>query len=75
MRHSVLLIAVYLGGVELLIGGSRYDVGHPRRVMYVLIITQHVYGVLSGLERKVRDVGRTVAVVVTVNLRLRRSFD
>ena len=43
--------------------------------MNIFVITENVNCVFSGSEREVRDIGRPVAVVVTVNLRLRWSFD
>ena len=64
---------LHLGRVE--VGCHRADVGHVRRPRYVGVVAQDVHGVLAGSRWPVRDVRRPVAVVLAVDLRLRRPLD
>lgn len=64
---------LHLGRIE--VGRHRADLGHVGRLRYVGFVAQNVDGVLAGRSRPVGNVGRAVAVVLAVNLRLRRTLD
>lgn len=72
LSGQCLQCTLYLFRIDI---GVWKDVRNVRRLRYVLVITQYVYGVFTGRHWIVFDVSRTVAVVVTVDFRFRGSFD
>ena len=62
-----------LGGVE--VGRHWTNLGHVGRLRDVRLAAQYVHRVLTGSRRPVGYVCRPVAIVLAVNLGLRRSLD
>ena len=59
---------------EDIVGGGE-DVGHEGAVLDVLVVADHVDGVVAGLRGPVAHVARAVALVVALDLGLRRALD
>lgn len=64
---------MHLVGVEVF-GWWVDDLGHEGRVLDVFAVAQHVHRVLAGLGGPVAHVTGPVALVVTLDLGLRRTF-
>lgn len=62
----------YLVRIEI---ARRFNPGHERRVRDVFIVAENVHGILAGNRRPIAHVGRAIAVIVTFDACLRRSFD
>lgn len=50
------------------------DLHHERRVLDVFTLAEDVHGVLAGLSGPVADVAGAVALIVALDLGLRRTF-
>lgn len=64
---------VYLVRAEVF--SLRSDGGHERTILDFLVITSHVYSILTGFSRPEPHEAGAIIMVITLNLCLRRTFN
>ena len=57
------------------VGGHWFDVGHVRRLWDIFLVAQDVDCVLARSRRPIGYIGRTVSIVLAVDLGLRWTLD